>query len=126
MTMKHEGLDVIIDFFKSQDKPERSYILLHDRQAAMIVSLWGLIPRTFTLPEVERPSTDAELWDWLWKGVSIDMDDLARRAGVNLSCAEVKFEQLRALRLIYPDGAISPWASKILAKQVLERLAQQA
>jgi hypothetical protein len=76
-----------------------------------------VMPSTKGIPEDE-----SERWEWLWKQIKYDVDGLATISGISKSLIEINLQTLKGNRVIYPDGTVSSFATKILRQMMKSSL----
>lgn len=107
--------DEAIKRFKANEEIESVLCLTgkkDDDQARRRVAIaWPKVPLK-KASTTEEFNDSPSLWDDLWSDVRADMDALAAASGVSAAWSIVA--QLRANRIIYPDGTIGVTAQKAL------------
>lgn len=104
------------------ETPESVYSIMNDEVAKAILSVWQAYPITWTPTTDSAPEDLNARWEWLWAGCGIDTTLLAKKVGMPKFLVAQRFEILKTARLIYPDGAISRYASAIMRADVSRRL----
>jgi hypothetical protein len=108
--------------YRQQAGPESAIPLMDDRDARVVAAAWGRIPVTWVPPATgpERPPRDQ--WVTFWQSCRFSMSDLARASGLSERITTDKFEMLRSLWLIYPDGTLSRWAEALIKSHVVAHI----
>ena len=117
-------LETLLEPFKAEEEQHvyTASILVDDSAAHKIVAAWTMIPLTWTDPKGDYPDDPRLQWDWVWEGVTIPWQELAKRSGIDLPRVQKLFEPLRANRLIYPDGTATEHALGVLKAAVVQGL----
>ena len=115
--------DLLRRFFMSEeDFPVQA---AHLRSVDMLVATaWQTSSPQWERPEAEPPTDDAELWEWLWDGVLMDLDRIAANSGLPAYIAVATLRRLASQKLVYPNGMISPWFVKVSAMALQHRYRQ--
>lgn len=96
---------------------ELAALVLQDAELQRVVAVWPMVPRE----EVEACEPDAD-WDSMWGCVRFDERVLLELTGLPSGRGLVAIRRARALRLIYPDGAVNELARMVLQKQLKDAL----
>lgn len=116
------NFDDILNKFKTSEQMEDILpITGKDAEAERlrkILIAWRKIEIKKTPTKTKPPEDEIALWNWLWKNVSFDEEQLKSIAGIRGNIQD-SMNVLIGNRLIYPDGTISVFASKAL-KQLLK------
>ena len=96
-------------------------------EAIRILASWPRLRRRTWKKVGGKPPADLGMrWEWLWRGVKLDPDSLARAARLAPDQSMAILRVLVAARVIYPDGTISKHAADLVGSYVERRLAQHA
>jgi hypothetical protein len=114
-----ESMEDILAAFRSLEKPSDAIVIIGDRDAIRVLSAWTRVDNLWTAPGGPVPAVRhgrmGQAWRWVCAGWTVDVDEVARLAGVPRSIAHAKLEVLRGNRLIFPDGSMSKGAELALA-----------
>lgn len=114
--------------FMAKDSLDKAYPVIKNSSLADLVSAWSTIPVSWEIPnyfDEIRPSTpDNEYTEWelLWEYCSFNKIHLQVASGLTPGEVDLQFERAKMLRLIYPNGLISPSARQVLALKVSEEI----
>ena len=95
-------------------------------EAIRVLAAWPAARKAWKKPGGKAPTDLAKRWSWLWRGVSIDQQSLARTARLAADQSMAMLRVLVAARVVYPDGSISREAKELVGAYVAKRLAQNA
>jgi hypothetical protein len=96
--------------------------LLDDSDAWRILAAWESIGGLWTTPEGDTPDDVVDRWLWLWSGVTLDIERLVTASMVDEALLMEKLDQLILTRIIFPDGTLAEWASRLATGQVAAAL----
>ena len=113
-----------IQRFVAKDDIAISFPLLNNPALAAIVHAWPFTVVEIALPTTwaDTPTHDRQLWSWLWQFSHYEIEELAALSGQTHDIAQMHFVRARDLRMIYPDGTISPAVHHYLGLRVNEIL----
>lgn len=128
MLRASEVFDSLLDDFRDKDGEEIVYGLLEDEILRRVVHAWSFLEVSLELPEVleSYPSGERALWTFLWSFCIWDRNYLANLAGMTVETALVFWQRARDMRMIYPDGQISPAVRQFLNLKVVEEMCKGA
>lgn len=109
---------------------ERSFLLADDREACRVAAAWPCMEPTWKRPSFTLTVDRGSTWKrrpkramlWAWAGVEVDFEALAAAAGVPRARTMARFIMLRDNLLIYPDGTLSPIATRIVARVTIQKI----
>ncbi len=105
--------------FRATESMSSAMLVIDDTDAKKLLAAWTTFPPVpWAQPQSEVPTDARHRWDWIWSGVPVELDELARAAGVSVHVAPAKWRVLVAGRLVYPDGTISSAADAALRAHV--------
>lgn len=108
-----------LDAFKTTEPSETLFLVSDDAQAKKLLSVWPYLwKHAPSYPKGPPPEDMNERWLWLWSLVQPDFEAMAERSGLPKYAVKEKFEVLKAGRLVYPDGTVSQWATRMLRTEV--------
>lgn len=105
----------------SNDKQKSGF----DAVSLRILASWQHSDHRWIKPKAPQPDSGMptpKAWLWLWSGYRVDLDAVARGAGVSVALASERFQVLKHNRLIYPDGSCSRWLEAAITTHVAKRL----
>lgn len=112
--------------FKTKETIEDSMVLSgkdeHAQRLRRFVVGWQKIKISAAGKNSAAPENEFDRWDWLWKAVKYDVEELSVISGVPKSMVESCLQTLRGNRVIYPDGTVSSYATKILRAMMKSQL----
>lgn len=88
-------------------------LVLGDDEAVRVLAAFRNVTHKWRAPKKKQPSETATLierWEWLTSNWTIDVEGIARAAGMSEEVADMKVDMLIANRLVYPDGTIADGA----------------
>lgn len=102
-----------------------SYPLVSNKNLLQVVNAWRSVRVNWFPPEeVDRTEMDDhDVWDYLWTFCEWDFEDLSLISGFTVPQSLVLLERAKRLRLVFPNGGISPAATRILDLKVTEHIA---
>lgn len=105
-----------LESFKSESNTESILPLMDDSRLRRAVLVWpqvGISTYLHSLSpnEIPEETSERDRWNWLWSVASIDTHDFSEKCGIKLQEAQGIIEQLKALKLIFPDGTVSKVAT---------------
>jgi hypothetical protein len=68
------------------------------------------------------PENECDRWNWLWAHIKYDVYALAAISSVPKSRVDILLQTLRGNRVIYPDGTVSAYATKIIRQLMKSQL----
>lgn len=108
---RHSPWFYVLETFRAAEPDEPLLFVRQDREMRRALAAWRM------MAAAERPNDMAEVantWEGLWDGVKVDFTRFADLLSTYEGHARHLFERARALRLIYPDGAVHAKALKIV------------
>ena len=118
--------DEVIGEFRGKETIEDAMLLLgKDVQAEKLrrlVVAWQKIKITNSGKDTAAPDDEWEKWEWLWRNAKYDIDKLSVISGMQKSIIEPNLQVLKGNRVIYPDGTVSAYATKILRQLMKSQL----
>lgn len=104
--------------FKLTARPE-SAILVDTYPARRAMAAWLIYPHTLKRPDGPIPEpTDPKYPTWIWSWTYVDLEYLARLAAVDAWIMVSLWEQLKATRMVFPDGTIHESAKIMLENAI--------
>jgi hypothetical protein len=104
-----------VEKFRQAEDVESVLVLLGKDTLAVslrkVALAWPKVP--VKLRKVAGLADGPELWDALWQGVEINLDELGAVSNTRTACSRY-VAMLRGYRLIYPDGTLATVAQKAL------------
>lgn len=94
--------------------------LLDDRDLVVLILNWPSIRCVQDLDGSLELEGVADAWEAIWEGSAVDYDQATTILGGDMQEAILTIERARALRLIYPDNTVDPFARKI-ARDIVRR-----
>jgi len=121
-------LMVLLREFISKDSLDTAYPLLENAALADLVHAWSMIHVNWNIPDYfdelsERiPDNELQRWGYVWSFCDYNVSDLEFASGLTPNEVSHHFNRAKMLRLIYPNGLISPSARQVLALRVSEEI----
>lgn len=112
-----------LEYFKKISKPEKVVPLIGDRKLVRAVLAWKAVIINYkTDDDYCESKDDNRRWEWLWSRIEFDKSKFQAVSGLKVQEAEQFFEQIRGLKLIYPDGSIDLYATQYLNSIIMDTL----
>lgn len=112
----------IVSYFKNASTPERVVSLIGNKKLISALLAWKSVIIKRTSNNICDLSDDNERWNWLWEQINWDRDAYLKVTGLKLQEISSYFEQLKGLKLIYPDGTIDKFAIQYLNSIIMNML----
>lgn len=112
----------VLSHFKKSESPENIIALVEDQDLRIGLVAWKSVKIRFKSNAECEDKDDVDRWNWLWDMVEYDEGDYGIVAGVPVHQVHNLLKRLRGLRLIYPDGKISHFATQYLQGIVVSKL----
>lgn len=112
----------ILSHFKKSASPENIAVLIGNKRLIPALLAWQSVVIYRSTNEECDLENENEAWNWLWTQVSWDNDAYRTVSGLRLEEVGAYFEQLKGLKLVYPDGTIDYYAKQYLNSVVLKAL----
>ncbi len=114
--------DKMLEKFIAKDDVAMAYPLLDHPSLSALAHAWPFVEVNVDLPEkLENvPQNERALWSWLWQFCHWDAGELASFSGQSEDVVQLLFPRARDLRIIYPDGRLSPSVHHYLGLRVVE------
>lgn len=119
-------LSSLLEGYKRREDAAGLATIIDSPEAIRVLSAWPTIRVKWQKASGHKAKDLKLRWPWLWRGVSFDIDDLARAARLGIDQAYSLLRVLVAARAVYPDGTISGPASELVTAYVEKRLAMHA
>lgn len=112
-----------LNYYKGKDDPTVAAAFMSAEKsktdALIMVSLaWEKMDINTKSSSFETRPT----WKDLWENVDFDPDDLVSRSGLDEINAMKCFEQLKGLRIIFPDGTVSGYAKNYIITLLMKEM----
>ena len=109
----------ILDSIRSAESPDALYLILDDVDAKKVMIAWTLVPHHPFMDRERKKneSLDLALSD-LWTQVAVDMDELTKASELPLQVTVLKFNRLKKIKLVYPDGSVPSEARKLIRSEI--------
>ncbi len=110
------AVELLLQSFVAKDDPSLVLPLIGNHNLCMVVHAWSLCRVRLSPPDSADGLVllcDADLWDMLWSWCEWDQYHLGMITGLGIGVISL-MEMAKQARLIYPDGTISPSATKYL------------
>ena len=112
-----------INSFKRMSSPVIALPLVGNNMLINAVAAWKYVRCAINSElSLEAGKSDHERWEWLWKGVSFDMEDFRIKAGLKAQDAPMVFRRLSGCRMIYPDGSVDTFCQQYLNSVILKSI----
>lgn len=108
----------ILEEFKKNESVEDVLPVMDNLSLQKILIAWSKISISRLPIKKAAPSIPNELWRWLWDQIEFKQDEITEITGIKFDLSKL-LKILIGNRIIYPDGSISSFASKIL-KSILK------
>ena len=112
----------LLAHFKEIEQPDNIVPLIDDVALRNGLCAWKSVILTYGGCGECLFETEAEQWDWMWKGVTFDFISFAIVAGCRQQDMNNIFHRLKGLRLIYPDNSMNSYAQKYLQALIMGKL----
>ena len=112
----------VLASFKDDEAPENICPLVEDETLRNGIVAWKSVAIRYKEAEDCEYKDDTSKWNWLWTRVDYDVQRFGTVAGVNAQGAAPMVTRLIGLRLIYPDGTISTYATQYLQSIIMAKL----
>lgn len=105
-------LDELLKPFKNDPSTNdaAAALVLGDDEAVRVLAAFRNVEHRWRRSKKKQPEEGASLiarWLWLTDNWSLDVEGIAKAAGLSEDVADGKVDMLLANRLIYPDGTIA-------------------
>jgi len=118
MEEKMKTFEEILEEFKKNESVEDVLPVMDNLSLQKILIAWSKISISRLPIKKAAPSIPNELWRWLWDQIEFKQDEITEITGIKFDLSKL-LKILIGNRIIYPDGSISSFASKIL-KSILK------
>lgn len=121
-----KALQALLAAQRKREEAGQLATVIDSPEAIRVLAAWPATRKTWKKAAGKPPANPRARWEWLWRGVKLDPDSLARTARLAADQALAMLRVLQAARVVYPDGTISKHAHELVAGYVDKRLAQHA
>jgi len=109
--------------FKAMSSPVIALPLVGNYALINAISAWKYVKCSISSGlSIDNGKSEHERWEWLWSGVSFDMEDFRIKAGLKVQEAPLVFKRLSGCRMIYPDSSIDMYCQQYLNSVILKSL----
>jgi hypothetical protein len=114
----------LLESFREEDELADAHPLLGNRKLSTLVHVWSKARVEWIPPEEleDVPKLLADQWDLLWSYSHWSMEEISVVSNLTLTETGELLLRARTLRLIYPDGSVSPHARDILGLKVSQEM----
>lgn len=103
-----------LELLKSKDDVQNLNLFLKSEEAKRILAAWPMVGVKAVDRPLKKNESYAAAYHSLWDSAFADLQELADQADVPFTRCVSIFSRLMKAGLVYPDGTISPQASKLL------------
>lgn len=114
----------VLKEFKDAEEAENLVAILDDKDLQLGMMAWKNTKITYHTSQNCQSKDPIDRWEWLWSRIEFNEGDVGRVAGIKGQNASHLIYRLKGLRLIYPDGTISRFASQYLNALIMAKLKQ--
>lgn len=131
-------LSTAIDYFKmlGRQSLHQAVVLVGQMELQRVLAVFSTMPLVIEKFDLSEEWSDVDfsdpdsipemrarlLWDELWNHVGISFETYSERVMMPVDDVERRFEVLKAARMVFPDGTISPIGANILRATVAKSI----
>lgn len=112
----------ILKEFKANETPESIYPLTQNPALVTVMLAWRTVHVSRRSTASDPPQDIPSRWTWLWDHARYEESDLGAAIGDSPGVARRLLDQLRAHRLVYPDGTVHKFGEQYARTLIMERL----
>lgn len=116
----------VLSMFRGMEQNEDAIPILDDDDAMKCLAAWAKTDQAWRRPKRDCPAMSvdnhAAVWRWVLAGWTLDVEGVAKAAGISERTAQYKLDVLTCNRLIYPDGSMAKGARLALNIYVAKKL----
>lgn len=116
-----QALAKLLAPFRKSESADQLATILDSSEAVRVLAAWSGTRKKWKKPAGKMPKSPDLRWDWLWTGVSMDLEALAVSTRLSERGAHATLRALVNARLVYPDGTLAEPASRLIRDYVARR-----
>lgn len=112
----------VLQQFKELEEAENIAAIVDDRSLQNGIIAWKSVGIRYKSASECTELDPTSRWKWLWSQVEFDSTDFGVVAGLKQQDVGRTLTRLIGLRLIFPDGSVSRYASQYLQSIILQKI----